>query len=262
VNTAPLRRIEISGHAVTCGQLGSPDLVSYGHYTSMQVRNHRVRGLDLHLKRLDAATWELYGAGLDGSGVRDHIRHALGDGGGDASVQVSVFWSEGDVSASIVVVVEPPGDAPAAPQALRAVPYQRPVPHIKHVGKFGQIYYGRLARQGGFDDALLTGPDGLICEGAIANIAFFDGATVIWPDAPALHGITMQLLEHSLPAAGLPSQRRAVRLADVASFEAAFVTNSIGIAPVGQINDVSLPVHGELMKTVSRVYNSVPWDPI
>ena len=55
------------------------------------------------------------------------------------------------------------------------MPFLRPFPHIKHLGGFGQARYGELARRAGFDDALLTGPDGTISEGAVTNIAFYDG---------------------------------------------------------------------------------------
>jgi branched-subunit amino acid aminotransferase/4-amino-4-deoxychorismate lyase len=72
----------------------------------------------------------------------------------------------------------------------------------------------------------------------------------------------MQLLEQRLPGAGWPSRRAAVYLADLPSFRAAFVTNSLGIAPVGQVDDLILPVDKELMETVAQVYDSVPWDPI
>jgi hypothetical protein len=51
---------------------------------------------------------------------------------------------------------------PAAPWRLQAVPYQRPVAHIKHIGDFGQDYFQRLARRNGFDEALLTGPDAIV----------------------------------------------------------------------------------------------------
>jgi branched-subunit amino acid aminotransferase/4-amino-4-deoxychorismate lyase len=262
VSAAPGPRIEINGHGATAWQLGFPALASYGHFTAMQVRNRRVRGLDLHLARLDAATRELFGTSLDGGRVRDHIRHALGADTGDASVRVSVFWPDADDSASVMVTVRPPGSLPGSPQALQAVSYQRPVPHIKHAGTFAQTHYRRLARRAGFGEALLTGPGGVISEGAITSIGFIDAATVIWPDAPALHGITMQLLEHRLPRAGLPSRRAAVRLADLPSFRGAFVTNSLGAVPVGRVDDLTIPAGTELMKTVQQVYESVPWDPI
>ena len=39
-----------------------PALVNYGHFTSLQVRDHAVQGLDLHLARLSHATRELFGS--------------------------------------------------------------------------------------------------------------------------------------------------------------------------------------------------------
>jgi branched-subunit amino acid aminotransferase/4-amino-4-deoxychorismate lyase len=102
----------------------------------------------------------------------------------------------------------------------------------------------------------------MISEGGITNIGFFDGAAVIWPDAPALAGITMQLLEPRLAGSGLPPRRSAVRLADLASFAGVFVTNSEGIAPVGRVDELSLPVNMDLIDWLAQVYQSAPWDPI
>ena len=42
-----------------------------------------LNGLDLHVRRLDAATREVFGTGLDADRIRGHIRHALA-GTGDA----------------------------------------------------------------------------------------------------------------------------------------------------------------------------------
>jgi hypothetical protein len=65
-----------------------------------------------------------------------------------------------------------------------------------------------------------------------------------------------------LPRAGLPSRRATVRLTDLPSFSAAFVTNSLGAAPVSRVDDLAIPTDTELMNTVTQVYESVPWDPI
>jgi branched-subunit amino acid aminotransferase/4-amino-4-deoxychorismate lyase len=260
VSDAPIR-VEVDGRTATAEQLTHPALVNYGHYTAMQVRDGRTRGLALHLDRLDAATQELFDAGIDHDLVRDHIRHALGEVR-DASVRVSVFRPERNDTASVLVAVRPPVEPPSLPQALTSVPYQRPVPHIKHAGSFAQIYYGRRAVQHGFDDALLTGPGGVISEAGISNLAVHDGTAVVWPDAPCLAGITMQLLLPRLPGAGIPTRRAPVHLADVPSIAAAFVTNSHGVAPVGRIDDTAIPVDPDLVKTVTGVYESVDWDPI
>ena len=254
-------RVEVNGQPATAENLQYPAQVNYGHVTVMQVRSGRVRGLELHLARLDAATRELFDADLDPDRVRDHLRHALADAP-DASVRISVFWPESDRAPSVMVAVRPPVDPPSTPQSLKSVPYQRPVPHLKHAGTFGQLYYGRLAVRHGFDDALLTGPSGEISEAGISNVAFFDGTTVIWPAAPSLSGITMQLLEPRLASAGLATHRAPVLLADLPSFAGAFVSNSRGVAPVGRIDDTALPVDVDLIAKISDIYASVPWDEI
>ena len=255
-------RVEINGGPATAGQLAYPAIVNYGHFTAMQVRGGAVRGLDLHLSRLESATRELFGTGLDGDLVRANIRHALGTDTPDASVRVSVFQPEDGQHPSVMVVVRPPGEAPVAAQRLTAVRYERPVAHLKHAGTFGQIWYGQAAERAGFDDALLTGPDGVIAEGAITNIGFFDGEAVVWPDAPMLAGITMQLVTGALAGHGTPARHAAVRIADLPSFRAVFVTNSLGVAPVGQVDDLVLPADPDFIRDLTEAYDSVPWDRI
>ncbi len=254
-------RVEVNGNAASTAQLRDYVLGPYGHFTAMQVRSARTRGLALHLARLDGATRELFGRGLAGDQVRGHIRHAVG-GIQDASVRVIIYWPAADPDPAIMVTVRPPAPPSADPQRLLPVPYQRPVPHIKHTGDAGQAYYGRAAVRAGFDDALLTGPDGIIAEGAITNIAFSDGSVLTWPDAPCLAGITWQLVEPRLAGAGLPTRRGPVRLADLPALRAAIVTNSHGVAPVGAIGPVQLPGSVELAEAVTGIYESVPWDVI
>jgi len=226
----------------------------------MQVRGGATRGLGLHLARLDAATRELFDRELDGEYVRELIRHVLRDDIADASVRVHVHAPEGEPS--VTVTVRAPGTMSESAQALQAVPYQRPFPHIKHLGGFGQARHGELARRAGFDDALLTAHDGTISEGAVTNIAFYDGSEIVWPDAPCLVGITMQLLEPRLAAAGLPTRRAPVTLADLSSYAAAFVTNARGIAPVRRIDGTDFEVDEKLMGTLAGLYADAPWDTV
>jgi branched-subunit amino acid aminotransferase/4-amino-4-deoxychorismate lyase len=254
--------IEVNGGPAMADELAHPALVNYGHFTAMQVRGGAVRGLGLHLSRLDSATRELFGSELDGELVRARVRHALGAGARDASVRISVFQPDGDERPSIMVAVRPPGDPPAAPQRLSTVAYQRPVPHIKHVGTFGQFYYGLAAERAGFDDALLTAPGGVIAESTIANIGFFDGDAVIWPSAPVLAGITMQLVAPALAGQGVPSRNDTVRVGDLRSFRSVFLTNSLGVAAVGQVDDQILASDAEFTQRLTGVYESVRWDPV
>ncbi len=224
----------------------------YGHFTAMQVRGGRTRGLGLHLRRLAAANREAFDAGLDGERVRALIRHALGDTG-DASVRVYIH--ERSPEPAIVVTVKPPAEM-ATPQRLGSARYLRPEAHRKHVHT-EQGHHRELAQRDGFDDALLTGPDGLVSETSMANIGFFDRSGVVWPDTPMLHGITMQLLE-----AALPTRRTPVHLSDIASFDGAFLSNARGIAAVSGVDDDALPMPAERMRELVDAYASVPWDPL
>lgn len=260
--TEPLAiRIEIDGRPGALEQLRTLVLPDFGHFTAMQVRGGAVRGLDLHLARLSAANLEMFGVGLDGDLVRDHIRHALGDVA-DASVRVHVQGPDERVDPSVIVTVRPPGGMTGGHWSLKSVPYQRSLAHLKHLGDFGQSYYRRQVRRGGFDEALLTGPDGIISEGAITNVAFYDGDSLVWPGAPCLAGVTMSLLRPALATRGLPSRHATVRLADLDGFASILVTNARGIAPVGRVDGLAVPVDTRLLAAVDDAYESVPWDVI
>ncbi|GAA0736327.1 aminotransferase class IV [Dactylosporangium roseum] len=249
-------RLEVDGREPKIEELYHPILVNYGHFTAMQVRGGRVQGLALHLDRLVAGTRELFAAELDPELVRDHLRHALRDVP-DAAVRINVY-RPGDLM--VLVAVRPPADPAPGPVSLRSVPYQRPAAHLKHLGSFGQLYHGHAAGRDGFDDALLTGPGGEIAESAVHNVAFFDGTGVTWPSTPHLPGIMMRLLRPRLAEAGLPDRSAPVRLADLAGYRAAFVTNSVGVVPVDRVDDVHLPLDRAFMARVEAAAAAIPWD--
>ncbi|KQC37607.1 aminotransferase class IV [Frankia sp. ACN1ag] len=255
VASPALLHIEIDGCPVSLDDPPPLALLPHGHFTVMQVRDGRTRGLDLHLRRLDAANRELYAEPLDGELVRARIRAALAASTRDATVRVVVTGTPDGDPTRLIVAVGAPAEPPPAPQRLMSVPYSRPFPHLKHLGTFGQLQYGRLARRHGFDDALLTGPGGVVSEGATTNIGFLAGDAVVWPDAPALHGVTMALLERSPDSVRAP-----VRLADLDRFEAAFVTNSRGIAAVAAVDDHRFAGPTPRIAELARRYDAVPGD--
>lgn len=258
--TPVLPRIEIDGSTVSLAEQPDPAMLRHGHFTAMQVRNRRARGVDLHLRRLDAATRELYGVGVDGERVRDLIRHALADDIFDASIRVYIVPS--GAKPTIMVTVKPPGGVAPRPQGLQSVTYQRPLAHLKQLGHVGQWHAQRLARGNGFDDALLVGSDGIVSETASANIGLLAGSTVVWPDAPLLRGITMQLLDRALAEHGVPSRRAPLRVADTASSDGVILSSARGIAVVGQIDDVPVPVDEERVRALTDLYESVALEAI
>jgi branched-subunit amino acid aminotransferase/4-amino-4-deoxychorismate lyase len=244
-------RLEIDGRRADPEELWTT-ASGFGHFTAMQVRGGRTRGLDLHLRRLAAANSELFDADLDHERVRTLIRQALAEDE-DASVRVYSFESEREPR--LMITVRPPGGV-TSPQRLQTVRYQRPAAHLKHLAT-EQGFHGRTAKRDGFDDAVLTDADGTISETTVANIGFFDEAGVIWPDAPLLRGITMQLLETRIP-----SRCARVRLQDLASFEGAFLSNARGVAAVSDIDGITLPIPRERVDALVAAYEAVPWDAI
>jgi branched-subunit amino acid aminotransferase/4-amino-4-deoxychorismate lyase len=255
----------VDGHPADAAEAWTPAVTTYGHFTAMQVRNRRTRGIDLHLARLRQATHELFGTELDPGLIRRSIRLGLGDDIDDASVRVYVVHREPEPS--VIVTVRSPVEAPAS-ERVRSVLYQRPLAHLKHLGGFriggmdAQSYFRQRVQAEGFDEALLTAVDGTIAEAAIANIGFLSGSTIVWPDAPALAGITMQLVQQALTRDGRPWQRATLRIADLGSFEGAFLTNSHGTWPVTAIDDRELAVDERWFGPLRLAYAAVEWDEI
>ncbi|TRV81917.1 class IV aminotransferase [Streptomyces sp. 130] len=260
---AGLPYAEFDGRPATEDDLRRALFFNYGHFTAMQVRAGRVRGLELHLARLDAANRELFRLPLDGELVRRLIRHALESAGRtDASLRVHGYLPPGSTATTVMVTVREPGGMPPEPKALMSVPFARTAAHLKRPGEFGQVYYADLARRAGYDDALLTLPDGSVTEGTVANIGFWDGSAITWPQAPALSGVTMGVLVRELPGAGLPSLHRPVTLDGLGAFRSAFLTNSLGMAPVSRIDGTAFTVDAELMRRLAAAYDGAPGEPV
>ena len=257
-----LPRVEIDGRPATVESLWPAVGGGYGHFTAMQVRDRSVRGMDLHLARLAEGTEALFGTGIDEELIVERVRHALRDVR-DASVRVYILDSGARAEGpSTTVTVRGPASMSTTPQRLTSVRYQRPLAHIKYVGGFAQAYYGRRAAADGFDEVLLVDGDDVIAEGSITNIGSVRGDTVVWPDAPALRGISMQVLQRQLGAAAVPWRQETVRLSDVGSFDGAFVTNARGIAPVARIDEVHVPTDNPLLSTLIRLFDDASWEPI
>jgi branched-subunit amino acid aminotransferase/4-amino-4-deoxychorismate lyase len=227
----------------------------YGHFTAMQVRDRRVRGLGLHFERLESANRELFGVELDRAAVLGSIRTVLGDDLRDAGVRVYVVEAG---RPRVLATAAPPTQAPSSPRSVTPVVYQRYLAHIKQASGFQQAHIGRQVARAGFDEALLTTEDGLISEGAITNLGGFDGDRLIWPDAPMLRGITMRLLERM----DVPQERRPLRVADLPHLGQVFLCNSRGVMPVGRVDGVTLRQDDKLVARLHEHYNGIAGDPL
>jgi branched-subunit amino acid aminotransferase/4-amino-4-deoxychorismate lyase len=241
-------------------QLARPALVNDGHFTAMQVRSGRARGFAYHLVRLCSAHAELYGTELDADYLRAVMQRAV-ESHPDASLRVNLYESQPGLP-QVVTAIRDPVEAAERAQLLLPVDYSRPFAHIKHVGSFAQIRYGIEANKVGYDDAVLVTSDGRICESTVANIGFLERDTVVWPEAPALYGVTWQLLDQVLGQRGIEVRRRPVSVEYAASFAGAFVANSIGVVPVGRIGQHDYQPDNDTFPRIRRAYDEVAWDEI
>jgi 4-amino-4-deoxychorismate lyase len=163
----------------------------------------------------------------------------------------------------LVSVSDPAPEQPRAPLRVQTVVYERDLPEHKHRATMGLDHRFREARLAGFDDALLLGRDGLVREGTSWNVAFWDGAQVVWPVAPVLRGVTMVLLQIAMSMNGTPWTLRPIRAEELTGFPAAAAVNSERPAqPIASIDELPLKDDGLLAETLQQAWATVPWDEI
>lgn len=114
----------------------------FAHFTAMQVRNRKIKGLDLHMTRLKQATLRLFGMELPDEHVLRSIRLAIANGPADQSLTVTIYSPEGEFTAksmeaepAILVRTGLPFNGPSGPVRLGIVEHERFLPSIKHVGE-------------------------------------------------------------------------------------------------------------------------------
>ncbi|MFI7130935.1 aminotransferase class IV family protein [Nonomuraea sp. NPDC050153] len=254
------------GRPVTAEELAPLAFAGYAHFTAMQVRGGRVRGLDLHLERLRRASLELFGRALPDDRVRSRLRAALPAGPADVSLTATVYSPAGEftvagaeVEPEVLVRTGPAASGPAGPLTLAAVEHERVLPGVKHVGEVAKTYFLRQAAGQGFDDAAFVDRRGRLSEGSIWNLAFWDGTAVVWPVADMLTGTTMAVVRRQLDRLGIPQRARELTLADLPDLAGAVVMNSWtpGV-PVHRIGSVPLPEAESFVRLLHRAYQAEP----
>ncbi|MFC3999974.1 aminotransferase class IV family protein [Nocardiopsis sediminis] len=255
-----------NGQAATAEELAPLAFAGYAHFTAMQARGGRVRGLDLHLERLRSASLELFGRAVPDDRMRSFLRAALEQGPADVSLTATVHSREGEFTAggdgaepAVLVRTGPPASGPQGPLALATVEHERFLPAVKHVGEIAKTYLLRRAVADGYDDAAFLDRHGRLSEASIWNLAFWDGTAVVWPDAEVLGGTTMGVLRRRLDGLGVPQSVREVRPADVPGLAGAVVMNSWtpGVA-VHRIGDTPVPDAPEFRELLHEAYGAEP----
>nr|WP_234307993.1 aminotransferase class IV [Streptomyces sp. NBRC 110035] len=153
--------------------LGPDQLRSLHHHA---IEDGRVRGLELHLERLDRDCRLLFDVPLDLGRVRTWARRAA-SAAGRCAVRITVFdpllglanMSE-DAVPQVLVTVRPTPATRAEPLRVRSAVHLRDLPEVKDIGLFGALRLRREARRSGYDDVLFTDGDSALLEGSTWNI--------------------------------------------------------------------------------------------
>lgn len=259
----------IDGQPATEADLQYLALVNYGAYTSFRIESGGVRGLDLHLERLEISAAELFGERIGEDRLRDLMRTALA-GQQEAWLRISLFSPEiwprtpsARVRPRVMTTVSPPPPPLASTVRLEVQTYARETAELKHTATLGLIRARRLAREGGFDDALFADADGVISEGATWNIGFLCGDHVVWPEAPMLAGVTQVLIARGLAEVGMTQSTEPVRVADLPRFDGAFFCNSSTPAcAVAAIGDRVFEAGEVRIERLAQAWLSQPAEPV
>lgn len=254
--------IQLNGSPASAEDLAPLAFAGYAHFTAMQVRDHRVRGLDLHLARLRDASDELFGRHLPDSVMHEQLRRALAAAPPDVSLTGFVTSRPGEFAPvggafdlDVLIKVTDPAEPPAGPLALDLVEHERHLPHVKHVGEVAKTRFLRQANSRGFDDAVFADRSGRLSEATIWNLAFWDGRSVIWPRAAILTGVTMQILTRRLHARGIPQQTREVHRSELGEHLTAVVMNSwTPCIPLARIGDRPLAQESAFSRLLHDAY--------
>lgn len=257
---------QINGLAATKEELIPLAFSGFAHFTAMQVRNRKVKGLDLHLARLQAASTAFYGRALSDEVLKSYIKTAINTGPEDQSLIVTVFSRHGEFTAqsmdeepAVLVRTALPSDGPQGPLGLSAVAHERPLATIKHAGEAGKTFYLHEAIRQGFDDAVFVDRQGRLSEATIWNIVFWDGETVIWPIAEMLTGTMMGIVRRQLERLGVPQRHEEITIARLSEIKGAAVMNSWTPAiPVKAIASTLIPEAKSFISLLHNAYEAEP----
>ncbi|WP_331755828.1 aminotransferase class IV family protein [Streptomyces sp. NBC_01643] len=253
----------LDGRPASADDLLALALTNVGHFTSMRFsEDGSIRGLTLHMERLTRDCKIVWDADLDIARVRSYIRQVLENQQTPCVVRVTIFDPTVDVGhpaeahdPHILVSARKADTLPPQPMRVRSTVYQRTFPEVKHTGLFGAIYTRGLAQRINFDDVLFIGRDGLVSEGCTWNAGFVDQeGTVVWPQAPALPGVTMELLQQNVE-----HRVATVTLDQATGMAAAFATNAlIGVCSLAAIDDTEFPLKHPVLRQLQEKYLQIP----
>jgi branched-chain amino acid aminotransferase len=209
-----------------------------GVFEVVRLYGGRPFALDQHLERMSRSAANLL-LPFDRTAVEEDARSLLAAGQPEDGL-LRILVTRGGHR---VALLEP---LPALPQrlALGRVRYAPTLvlDGVKSLSYAANMLAGRLARQRGFDEALLVSPQGRVLECPTASFFWVRAGELLTPplEHHVLESITRELIVAVTDARELPTS-----LEDLASAEEAFVASSVReVLPVHRIEELELSAPG------------------
>jgi branched-subunit amino acid aminotransferase/4-amino-4-deoxychorismate lyase len=202
----------------------------YGLIETMRVREGRIPFLPRHLARLERSLRAL-GLAPPSPSVAALVQPFADTG--DAVLRVEVRDGRASVTVRELPRVEPP-------TVITASQPHRPYPH-KTTERACFVYAAEQAGQARADDALLLTPDGLVAEGTVWSLSWWEGDGLRTPTLALgiLPGIGRARVLELVPQI---EEGRYLR-AGLAG-KSLFLTNAVrGVVPIAALDGAPVPVH-------------------
>jgi branched-chain amino acid aminotransferase len=219
-------RIPVSDEGLTRGD---------GGFEVMRLYGGRPFALADHLARLGRTC-----AGLRLAWDEDALRAeiaALLDAAGPVEALLRVVLTRGGRR---ILTVEPlPVHATVA--RVATVPYapNRVLDGLKTLSYAGNMLAGRLARERGFDEALLVTPHGRVLEGPTWTFFWASGGRLF---TPPLEDRILASITRTYVIEECDASERSCTLDDVAAADEAFIASTVReVMPIAAVDDIELP---------------------
>jgi branched-chain amino acid aminotransferase len=206
-----------------------------GGFEVMRLYAGRPFALEDHLARLRRTC-----AGLRLEADHDAVEReiaALLDAAGAVDALLRVVLTRGGRR---ILTIEPmPARPPVARVATVTYAPNRVLDGLKTLSYAGNMLAGRLARERGFDEALLVTPHGRVLEGPTWSFFWVSAGRVLTPplEDRILASITRTYLIEECDA-----EERPCTLDDVAAADEAFIASTVReVMPISAVDDIALP---------------------
>jgi branched-chain amino acid aminotransferase len=139
-----------------------------------------------------------------------------------------------------ILTIEPmPERLPVARVATVTYSPTRVLDGLKTLSYAGNMLAGRLARERGFDEALLVTPHGRVLEGPTWTFFWVAGGRLL---TPPLEDHILASITRAYVIEECDAQERPCTLDDVAAAEEAFIASTVReVMPIGAVDDIAIP---------------------